>query len=183
MANELNFASFLLAECFMKTDYKCGSAKLQKLILIANLKKLLDTNYKISLCDVNYSVNLCGFGIKSIAEFFIPDLWGSKSKNEPIQRDELKDNNLVLNEIYNVGYSNVSDEDRNLLTDVFLKFGAYEATDIGQIMNQMNLHSIEKEEINNEDLINYLIKNLDDDNNKHNEIAEYLKNSSKKSYD
>lgn len=171
---ELKLASFLLGQLFLRTNYNCGSAKLQKLVVIADLYYLHQTGK--TLFDAPILVNICGFGLKSVAEYFPPYICGQRDENRPIQIADIQDDIPEMNPLYDTGMNKVSGEDQEILKKVFFRFGAYQAKDLGDIMNNMMLHDSDKYNLQlmEYNLREYLNHDLQLDAKNENEIALFI---------
>lgn len=176
---EVQLASYILGKFYLGTDvkYKCGNAKLQKLVVIAQLRKMYAMNQV--LFDANIMINPCGFGVRSIAAFFPIDIYG-EVETAPNDSDRKIDPNSIhdapeLGEAYDGGMRFVMKEDDKWLRDTFCRFGSYGAKELGDMMNRMTLHTSEDISLSSKDLLENIRQRIDPDADAGNEIVTYVR--------
>lgn len=134
MTNVLDAAKFIV-QLYYKTDekYHCSRTKVEKLLAIANLVAFKNND---KLFEDDIWVNRCGVGIPILSHFLFSDIVMGTELEEPkaIEWVEI-DNNKSFPIIYTL-YSNIQSKERELLTDVFLCFGAYDALTLGQAFDE-----------------------------------------------
>lgn len=134
MTNILDAAKFII-QLYYKTGekYHCSRTKVEKLLSIANLIAFKNNT---KLFEEEIWVNRCGVGIPVLSVFFFSDIVAGKVEEESkhIELSEINEN-VQIPTMYNL-YSTIGFTERELLTNVFLRFGAYDALIIGQAFDE-----------------------------------------------
>lgn len=163
---------------YVKTPYRCRSAKLEKLLTIAQFYYI----YQHCNCENEDSLLLfrepivaknCGCEIKLIQENFPKEIYGLKEIELPNETasyldsykftsaDYLKVPNEVPNEVY-LKIDDLQAIDKALLEKVFKYFGKFSSVSLAKILMELTIHkeymqkcmnkSVEKIEFSYEDL-------------------------------
>lgn len=178
-AYEVQLASYILGKFYLGTDikYKCGNAKLQKLVVIAQFRRMYISEKP--LFEASISVNPCGFGVRSISNFFPIDLCGEVETTPDDQNRRIDPASIheapELGELYDGGMRFVEKEDVDWIRNAFCRFGSYSAKELGDIMNNMRLHKVDSMCLDLDYLTNHLKQMIDEDCEDGNEIAKYIK--------
>ena len=144
MSNVINLAKYMI-QLFYKTDkkYHCSRTKIEKLLSIAYV---ISAKNGYVLFGDKISVNHCGTGIPVLAGFILSDIIIADNTNKRIEQNEIKDD-IPYPKIYKEN-EDLSDEDKKIITDVFLRFGAYDTKKLG---NEIDVFKNEISEIDSED--------------------------------
>lgn len=180
MVNIFDAANYIVQLYYKTGDkYYCSRTKVEKLLAIANLIAFRNDS---KLFDEEILVNRCGVGIPVLATFLYSDIGtGTLETNQHINQDEYSED-----EKYPISFklsSELFSCDKELLFRVFMRFGAYNAWEIGKAFDEFKDMISEPNPDNEEhpivcfDLAN---KFLNDDNKYssflNNEIVEYVTN-------
>lgn len=175
---EVQLASYILGKFYLGTDikYKCTNTKLQKLLIIAQFRKIYVTQRQ--LFDANIMVNPCGFGIRSVAGFFPIDICGTvettpDDKNRRIDPASIHEA-PELGELYDGGMRFVESGDIDWIRNAFCRFGSYSAKELSDMMNRMSLHRTDRMQLDVNYLVNILKRTIDQDCKESNEIVRYV---------
>ena len=114
-----------------KAKYRCTCTHIEKLLVIANI---IAFNNKKALFEQDMLVNKCGVGIPILRDFYYSTIIDGVSDNELIDKNNINfDANFPS--LYELrGKMDVHSEE--ILTDVFLHFGAYDAGALGKMFDE-----------------------------------------------
>lgn len=136
MTKFIGTANYII-QCFIKCtdDYSCSKTKLEKLMVIADLKCMKNSQRLFNEIIVNKD---CGLGFSyEFPRHLCGDIVIGQLESEEKKIDRQKLNvNGVCNSLYEAGINNLSSDERQLLDSVFLEFGAYSRDQLGRLLNE-----------------------------------------------
>lgn len=131
MVNVVDAANYIV-QLFFKTEqkYNCTQTKLEKLLSIANMICMKNNDI---LFDSEIIIKPCGVGISKMPiQFFGDIVIGSVEETDsPIEWCEIKESLLCPLRYTSEEENKLTDDEKRLLTDVFLQFGNCRALSLG----------------------------------------------------
>ena len=112
--------------------YQSAQIKVQKLIVIANLQYIYTYGSSFLPSDTKYECNGCGFKIPEALSYTRPLVSFGECYNKKIDIDESEQEKI--NSVFD-NYSNLSNEEKNVIIYVFRNFGSYDPVTLGQLLN------------------------------------------------
>lgn len=182
MINIVDAAKYLI-QLYYKTGcrYHCTRTKIEKMLSIANLVSL---KYGEALFAEKNVVNPCGTGFPVLASFLFGDIVEGREDEtcQDIHR-ELINESAVYPPIYEIeNYGLISRKVYQLLLDIFLKFGNYDAKTMGILCDMFkcniatNEPGSDRKIVNNEAVKPFFDTCACDDRYKNNEIISFIVN-------
>ncbi len=182
MINIVDAAKYLV-QLYYKTGsrYHCTRTKIEKLLSIASFVEL--SRGRDLFIDKNV-INPCGTGYPILANHFFGDIIdGTEKESNCAIKEEYIDENIQIPAVYEIdGCAPIPEHICKLLSNVFFKFGNYEARKLGIILDEFKNDIVAVDEVAKRDVIDKemastffnnqeVIRNYSD-----NEIISYIKN-------
>lgn len=129
-----------LIELFQKTNLKCGTTKVQKLLVISQVASLIKRKKVLFENDIVFQ--LCGFGVQGLD--FSYEICGFIENDTLLFARSVKSNlESERNSkyfLYN-GKVFIDSDEQEILCDVFDRFGSFKARTLGDLLSEWTIHS------------------------------------------